>query len=74
MALHLNRLESSSSKDALCEIWLILDFKIVSIFIRYFVIKVVDFHFNKFDPLYLRMLCAKFVIAIDPVVLEKNLF
>ena len=63
IALHLNKLESSSHKDALCQVWLKLpggsweeDFKISSIYFHYFVIvsafgKGVALYLNKIKSL-----------------------
>ena len=57
VALHLNKLESSSPKNALGQVLLKLDLYNYLPFE-----KGLNFHLNKFDPLYmyLRMFCAKF--------------
>ena len=73
MVLHLNKLESPSHKDALCQVCLKLAqrlwrwrfFLISSMHFRYFVVispwkKAGAFIWTNLNPLYPRMLCAKF--------------
>ena len=72
-ALHLNKLDSPSPKDALCKVWLKLAhwfwrrrfFLILSMYFRYFIIispwkRAGFFIWTKLNPLHPRMLCAKF--------------
>ena len=71
MVLHLNKLESPSSMDALCQVWLKLDqwfwrkelFYLINVFLlfRNFLLleKVWGLHLN-LNPLHPRMHCAKF--------------
>ena len=72
-ALHLNKFESPSSKDALGQVWLKLAqwfwrrrfFLILSMYSRYFVIispwkRAGPFIWTNLNPLHPRMLCAKF--------------
>ena len=66
-ALHLNKLESPSPMDALCQVWLKLAqwFRILLMYYCYFLIispkKRVDPSFEKnVNPLHPRMLCVKF--------------
>ena len=69
MVFHLNKIESHSPKDALCQVCFSgsgeEDFLILSIYFWYFVIispqkRVGPFIWLKLNPLHPRMLCAKF--------------
>ena len=69
---HLKKLKSPSLKDALCNVWwnwptgsVEEDFKILSMYFRYFVIispwkRAGSFIWTNLNPLHPRMLCAKF--------------
>ena len=71
-ALHLNKLESPSPKDALCQVWLKITqwfwrriFFMSSMYFHYFVIispwkRAGPFIWRNLNPLHPRMLCAKF--------------
>lgn len=78
VALHLNKLESFSPKDALCKVWLFLDKKIFRLSQYIFCYLVIISPWKRawpfiwiFNPFHPRMLFAKF--EIGPVVLEKKM-
>ena len=67
-ALHLKKLESSSSKNALCQVWLKLacdsgeDFlKFVNVFLLFLNLLPLEKTWTNMNPLHPIMLCAKFV-------------
>ena len=82
----LNELESSSPKDALCQVWLKLTrwfwwrrfFKMSSMYICYFVIispwkRAGPFIWTNLNPLHPRMHCDK-LVEIGPFFLEEKIF
>ena len=81
MVLHLNKFESASPKDTLCQVWLVLEknffFLISSMYFCYLLIispwkRAGPFIWTNLNSLYPRMLVPS-LVEIGPVVLEKKL-
>ena len=82
--LHLNKLESPAPKDAICQVWLILAqwfwrgrFLFSSMYNCYLVIispwkRAGPFIWSNLNPLYTRMLCAKFCWNWPSISGEEN--